>query len=230
MTRTLMTAFAATFLQSALAYAAPPASASAPPGGRDPTVDARSGQGPSGGFRHEGFVLRMSGGIAVMGLGVEPEQSAEVGVGATGHTVNVMIGGYVTRNLALHADFIGVESGYARADVEGDGESSVVAEEFTMGAGGIGMTYFVMPYNLGLTGSLMLARVSAETRFGQSYTTDYALIGKFGVTKEWAVSQDWALGVGATALLGYGQGDDATGEDFQAGVAGLSLNFVASYD
>jgi hypothetical protein len=177
---------------------------------------------------HEGFMLRMSSGYAAVGVGIQPKYSEEIGAAAGGPTLNVMIGRSVLPNLILHADLMGVGANDVRA--KEDGSNSFKADGFGMAAAGFGVSYYIMPYNLSLTGSMMYAGFGLETQDDDHYTTDYALLAKLGIAKEWAVSESWGLGVGGTAFFGSAHGEDQADESFDAGLAGGSINFIATYN
>lgn len=198
----------------------------------DPRVDDanRSAHERGAVLTHEGFMLRMTAGAALLGAGVEPDQSIEFGAGGVGESFSLQLGGYIVPNLALHADLLGASSEHTVVAYENDDEDVSTDQRLSLGTVGLGVTYFIMPYNLSLTGSLMFGEMHINPERSPSYRTDYAVLGKFGVAKEWAVSDYWGLGVGGSALFGYGRGENADGEDFDAGIGGFTIDFVASYD
>jgi hypothetical protein len=186
------------------------------------TTESKSGD-------HEGFMLRMSSGFSAIGVGVIPEDSPDVGAVAGGGTLNLKIGTSIVPNLVLHADLMALGASDVRAEVD-DGSDDFDGEGFGMGAAGLGVTYFIMPYNLSLTGSLMYGAFELETEQDQVYTTDYLLLGNMGIGKEWAVSQNWGLGVLANLFAGSGKGEDSNDEDFETGFMGASVSFTATYN
>lgn len=198
---------------------------------REPTSTADQGvqAADSESGAHEGFMLRMSTGFSGVGVGIAPERSAELGAAAGGGALNLMIGTSIVPNLVLHADLMAVGGSDVRAEVD-DGSDDFEGEDFGMGAAGLGVTYFIMPYNLSLTGSLMMGAFELETRPDQTYTTDYLVLGKIGIGKEWAVSQNWGLGVATNLFAGSGEGEDSNNEDFETGFMGASVNFTATYN
>jgi len=177
---------------------------------------------------HEGFMLRMTVGLALLGAGVDPRESVGIGAGGVGQALSLSVGGYLVRNLALHADLIGASSENARTATDEPGPSTD-ADHFMIGGVGMGLTYY-LPYDLSLTSSLMIGDMSVKAEGGATYGTDYAIFGKLGVAKQWAVSESWGLGFGATALAGTGEGESSAGEDFDTGFAALSIDFAATYD
>ncbi len=221
--------FAAATSLPSLAFAQGPApqtlhESSMTSAGMDP---GKSSDGPV--LTHEGFMLRMSGGVALLGAGIEPEQKLELGAGGGGQAFSLSVGGYVIPNLALSLDILGASSDHAVTATDEEG-SRQDADHFTVGAAGMGITYYIMPYNLAFSGSLMLGQMSLRAESGPTYRTDYAVFGKFGIAKQWPVSDYWGLGLGASALVGYGQGESSNDEDFDTGIGGLSIDFVATYD
>ncbi len=196
---------------------------------RAATADRGVTASESNSRRHEGFMLRMSSGFSGVGIGILPEHTADVGAVAGGGTLDFMVGTSIIPNLVLHADLMAVGASDVRAEVD-DGSDEFDAEGFGMGAAGMGMTYFIMPYNLSLTGSLLYGGFELETQPGQKYTTDYLVLGKVGVGKEWSVSESWSLGIATNFFAGSGKGHDSSNEDFDTGFMGASLNFSATYD
>jgi hypothetical protein len=201
----------------------------APPitsGSRDDRGGGEQADGPE--LTHEGFMLRMTAGLALLGAGIEPDDSVGLGAGGVGQALSLSVGGYLVRNFALHADLIAASSENARTASDEPGPSAD-ADHFRLGGVGMGLTYY-LPYDLSLTGSFMLGEMSVKTEAGTKYGTDYALFGKLGVAKQWAVSDSWGLGIGATALAGTGQGESSDDESFDTGFGALSVDFAATYD
>jgi hypothetical protein len=197
----------------------------------DGTQQADKAQGEpvtTGDVDHEGLMVRMSGGAAAFGAGFSPKGGAEFGVGAVGPALNLMVGKSIYPNLALHVDLLAIGSDSARvgADHRSDEFS---ADGVGLGAVGLGATYYVMPLDLALSGSLMVAAMGLEAKDGRTWETDGAMLMKLDVVKEWQVSRDWGLGLGLTAFAGGGEGDDDDGQHFEAGVGGASINLVATY-
>ena len=60
---------------------------------------------------------------------------------------------------------------------------------------GVGVTYYVGPSNVYLTGSIGLARLSAEFD-NETSNTDLGFAVEAAVGKEWWVGRRWAIGVG----------------------------------
>lgn len=151
-------------------------------------LEARSGARDHDG----GFFLRLSAGggpasTSIEILGVETEFSG------TGGDVNFAIGGMVTRNLALH----GTIFGWALSEPEmqvGSVDWGEVNADLSMSAVGAGLTYYFMPVNLYLSGSVGAGKLTLDTNVGD-FDTDYGIAFDATAGKEWWVSDRWALGV-----------------------------------
>lgn len=203
-----------------------------PPGAPAPLVDDAAGRGGSDDAQreHQGFMLRMTAGLAALGAGIENDESPDIGTGGVGQAFGVSLGGFIAPNLALHGDLMAAFSSHAVVDVDDPDMPTSHHKDFDLGAIGMGMTYYWMPYNLSFSGSLLVGEMSVDTARGPTLKTDYAVFGKLGVAKLWTVADDWNLGVGATVLVGSGEGEDNEGQDFTTDIGGLSLDVVASYD
>lgn len=229
MIRKLISLTALISLSPTLAYAEPPA---VPAADRQTEIQDQAPDTNAEPDDHNGFMLRMSGGVAALGVGVEPEEGTDFGIGGVGSALNLQLGAAVIPNLAVYADFIAVgaeEAEVGEDDVDGEEGEQYDAEGFGVVGAGVGATYYVMPYDLSLGASILVAKFGAETHEDQTYESDFAVMGKIDVTKEWPVSSTWNLGVGGSAYFGRGWGEDNEDREFDAGIGGLSINMVASY-
>ncbi|MEJ2722253.1 MAG: hypothetical protein P8181_14125 [bacterium] len=137
-----------------------------------------------------GFFLRLA-------LGAGPARSKIssgpqfVKFSGGGADMEIAIGGIVTPNLALH----GTLFGWAINDPNGETHlgSGDVNGDLTMSALGIGLTYFFMPVNLYLSGSVGVGSLSGGGNIDGESDTGLALEAVAG--KEWFVSKRWGLGV-----------------------------------
>lgn len=141
---------------------------------------------------HDGFFLRLSGGgggasstLDVPGL--ESEFSGGSG------DINIAVGAVVATNLALHGTFFGWSVSDPDLDVEGVG-SGEVDGTFSMAAFGGGLTYYFMPVNMYLSGSLGGAQLNFDGS-GVEGESDTGIAGELILGKEWWVGNSWGLGV-----------------------------------
>src|SRR5690606_28026091 len=148
-------------LTSTAALAAEPAPSTATSVGRDAAVSPTSRADKE---EHTGLMLRTSLGVTALG-GAYAVRDAEFGAGGFGPTLNVVVGGAVRPNLAIHLDLLA--GGTHNAGVEADRpQDEFDAEGMSIGALGAGVTYYWMPYNVAFGGSLMFTATSLEADNG----------------------------------------------------------------
>ncbi len=214
-------------LVPAAAYAESPVgntadvSGSATPDERTPTTTTKSRKA------HEGLMLRLSGGAAAFGAGIKSDTKSDFGVGGVGPNLSIAVGTSILPNLALHLDAEAIGAAESRAGE--DDEESFESDGVGMAAAGLGATYFIMPYDIGLSASFLFAKFGAETRRDETYESDAAFLGKFSVSKEWGLADHWGMGVNVSAFAGGGWGKDYDEEEIQMALGGASVNFVATY-
>jgi hypothetical protein len=158
-----------------------------------------AGPASSGGIRdHEdGFLLRLSagGGSASTSLDM---MGASIEMSGFATDVNFAIGAVVSPNFAVHATLFGWL--VSDPDVELGGLTAEITGDLSLSAFGGGVTYYIMPANVYLSGSLGVGSLTLETSFGEG-ETDMGPVIDLTVGKEWWVSDGW--GIGAAASLGY---------------------------
>jgi hypothetical protein len=130
--------------------------------------------------------------------------------------VNLAIGGTVARNVALHATLFGWTTTDPTFESNG-AEVELNNAELTMGALGIGVTYYFMPVNLYLSPSIGFGALNLEVPGGDG-ESDTGIAFDFTLGKEWWVSNRWALGVagglGLHAIPDNDSSEDWTGTSF----------------
>ena len=186
--------------------------------------------------RHDGFFLRMAMGPSVMGAAVELDGGTEIAAGGGGNQLELSIGGAITENLILHADLMAAGVGHLEGEVDGARHDF---DDNGLGLAGIGMglTYFVMPLNLSITASALAVQASfINPRDDHDDVPEEVLgtrgagIAKLTVTKEWWVSNNWALGVGGSVYGGAGEVETDKGEEGDMGFGGASVMFSATFN
>ena len=177
--------------------------------------------------KHDGFFLRLSSGLGYASTEIEDPSNRLEFNGGTGDA-NIAIGGMLAPNLALHGTLLGWF--LDDPDVEGfDPSGSFSGEvpgDITMTAIGIGVTYYFMPTNLYLSGTLGLGELEFDVA-GVTGDTDRGLILEGTLGKEWWVSSNWGLGLaGALALHSFG--DDGSDESWSG--PSFALRFSATFN
>lgn len=179
-------------------------------------------QAPSPGtHRHDGFFLRMFGGPGYGKLGSSGRSYDGFAMG-----VGWAIGGAITDNLILFAEENGV---IMPAAVKSTNASSGDKTLGLMMLGG-GASYYFMPHNVFLSGSLLASfRPSDKSDSSSDVPRLSAGVGgKLMVGKEWWASANWGLGAAAHLIYAHmGDKDDSSrGWNLMA----FGASFVATYN
>lgn len=174
-----------------------------------PSLAARADAGADD-THHRGFFLRMHlGGGYLTSSATDSGNALNVKGGAG--SFSIAAGGAVARDLHLYGELVDSVASSPTFSVNGTSGSGNNANYGLVGIGP-GVNYYFMPVNAYLSGSLLLARLTASNN-GSSSNSDWGLAGKIQLGKEWWVSQDWGLGVAGMLLAGSnpaGGGSTAT--------------------
>lgn len=188
--------------------------------------------GPNGWHHHDrGFFMRLSGGP---GFGSATlDANSETGFSGVGFQGSFAFGGLVARNLAIHADLFGINMFEPTVTVDGQDQGDAENTTVRLGAIGAGITGYIMPLNLYLSGSIGVGVGTAHTRgqflgatFDVESDTDPGLSIDLLIGKEWFVSRHWGLGLAVQAMYAALETDD--GADFS--VFSVGVLFSASMD
>lgn len=161
-------------------------------------------QRPRGYHQHKGFYLSMSGGPS-WGNMMDYERASTpytINFKGSGDLFDLKIGWAVKENLILHLTGISysMPGPTVITTVNNNSTTTKTSSSYNIGEAfdGIGMTYYLMPSNVFLSGSLGLGQfvVSGnENSLGNGKTNaGFSMQLKLG--KEWWVSKNWGLGVG----------------------------------
>jgi hypothetical protein len=146
---------------------------------------------------HDGFFLRLSLGGGVANTKID-DATFKIEIDGSPGDLNIAIGGVVTPNLALHGTLMGwsMSDPDVEVDITGFGSASGTLDgDVTMTAFGGGVTYYFMPVNVYVTGSVGFGTIEIDPSGGPSGETDSGLVLDLGVGKEWWVGNAWGLGV-----------------------------------
>ncbi|MFP2925599.1 outer membrane beta-barrel protein [Pyxidicoccus sp. 3LG] len=159
-----------------------------------------AGAQDDGRHAHDGFYLRLQAGGGYTRAEATSEDIAVKGGGAG---INVELGVALARNFILYGKLFGANA--PNPDIEfGDltveGQDDDVSQNF--GALGLGITYYIMPANVYLSGALSFTQLSVSEDGETIAETDVGGGLHLGIGKEWWVSDNWGLGLGAELALG----------------------------
>ena len=141
---------------------------------------------------HDGLFLHLSAGAGGAQTEIKiPGLNTELSGGST--DLNFAIGAVIAPNLALHGTLFGWLVSDPEGTIQGLG-SATVSGDLDLTAYGGGLTYYFMPVNIYLSGSVGAGELTADTPSG-SAETDTGIVGEFSVGKEWWVGGSWGLGV-----------------------------------
>ena len=187
--------------------------------------EAILGEGAPGYHERDGFFLRMSLGSGYYNTEGSSKNGdrADLGDDGPGTSGSLLLGGMVANNLALHGGFYFQGSMYDQNNLR-----------FANSLVGVGMTYYWMPYNIYLTGTVGFA-YSAVFKGGSYEDGDweqdkqYEDIFGFGAAlslgKEWWVSDNWGLGIALEGQYAYTSNDV-----YELHQGGAMLQFSATFN
>ncbi len=180
-------------------------------------VEAEEGQPAPGAHAHDGLFLRLTAGpgfglyngtgdvVTTEGAVISDPSNEGSQVGGA-----VSLGGTIGENLILHGDIW-------FSVVSTEKKDSRLYQEFGTAVVGIGVTYYWMPVNIYVTGSLGMASSFLVLHDGDSGQNDEDLARDLTtgvgaavmVGKEWWVSDNWALGVALQGEFTYAEDEDS---------------------
>jgi hypothetical protein len=176
-----------------------------------------------GHHRHDGFFLSISPGVAFgsskADLGGNAGSWDNITYSGPGGMLDFKIGGAIKENFILSFDVIG--RNVRGPDMETVGGTTELDKDVVLSDGtlGLGLTYYIMPANVFLSGTLgvgrfVLTNPTEDTEDDETIETNPGLSLHAKIGKEWWVSDNWGLGVAA----GYGylgaERDENSDSDF----------------
>jgi hypothetical protein len=170
----------------------------------------------------DGVFLRLSAGGGSANTSIsdgvdEIELSGSIG------DLNIAIGGMVAPNLALHGTLFGWSASSPGVKVNGV-DLGDLPGDVTAAAIGVGLTYYFMPANFYLSGSVGSGRMELDMG-GFNGETDRGLMIDLTLGKEWWVGDSWGLGI-AAGLQHLSLGEPGTSEKWSGN--SFALRFTAT--
>ncbi len=183
------------------------------------------------GRRHDAgqFFMRLSAGFGFNSAAFD--DSAETTLRGGGALASLAFGATIAPNIALGVDVFGLSMVQPSIRQNGRDLGDAEGTKASLGAIGLGATFYVMPANIYFAAALGVGvgTLEFEGQFGPfnvrtKEDTDPGLAANLMVGKEWWVSRRWGLGLALQAILASVEADDGTG----LGVFGIGLLFSAS--
>ncbi len=178
---------------------------------------------------HDRFFLRLSGGGGVANTTID-DATGKLHLDGTSGDLNFAIGAIVAPNLALHF----TTWGWLLSDPDGELTipgvgfgSGTVEGDVDMTAFGAGLTYYFMPANFYLSGSVGAATLEFDSADLGNFETNYGLALDLTVGKEWWVGNSWGLGLNGG--FSYHSLPDKELDENWAGT-GFALRFSATFN
>ena len=178
---------------------------------------------------HDGFMLRLSAGLGGASATEKGTSMGDVTVSGGGMVQSFAIGAAVAENLILNAEIFGVQ--FSDPDVDVGGSTSTASNTtWTYGAMGPGLTYYVMPMNLYIAGSVGFAVAQMkDDDADDTLSSDGGWGMNLMVGKEWWVSTNWGLGV-AGQIMYMSIKDKEIMEKENMTFASFGVLFTATYN
>lgn len=150
--------------------------------------------------QHKGLYLSMSVG-PLFGSVTDDLGTYTMDMSGTGAQFDFKIGGAIKENLILHATLI--SNSLPGPSIKISGNSSIKASDnLTVGEAmvGGGLTYYIMPSNIFLSGTLGLGNFSIidTNDNNNNVSTQRGFSMQLKIGKEWWISKKWGLGISLT--------------------------------
>jgi len=181
---------------------------------------------------HDGFFLRLSTGGGGASAKIK-DATGSVKLSGFATEGDLAIGGIVGENLALHATMLGwlVQDPDAEVTITGFGTGTgTINGQQSFGMLGAGATYYLMPTNVYLTGSVGFGVMSFDPDQGSKGSTKPGAAFTAGVGKEWWVGDSWGLGLNGNFTYFSAKDDDLTGVSENWAGPSYSLRFSATFN
>jgi hypothetical protein len=182
----------------------------------------------SGKYEHDGFYMRFLLGGSSSTMTIDGA-SSDMELSGMSVAFRFQIGAEISKNLIAYGEVGGttisnpeIKIGDQTYDTE-----DTKASNFDFGGG---LTYYIMPENIYITGSILASRATLEYTGGSETTkseSDPGLGLFFGVGKEWWVSDDWALG--AAVFAAFSSVPDKASSDVTISNTSFGVAFSATF-
>jgi len=177
-----------------------------------------------GAHQHDGFYLRLDLGAGYMAQSLsDVDMKISGGAGSFG----VALGGAVAENLIVAGHLF--TNGIVNPSISSGG-TSVSATDSSSSMVGLGpqLTYYFMPNNVYVSGTLAATRLSL-TNNGVTGNSEWGIGTRLALGKEWWVSDNWGLGLAGLFSWSSNKNDGSAGAP-TISTWGLGVAFSATYN
>jgi len=171
----------------------------------------------------DGFFLRLSGGAGSTGSSLS-DGTDKLEFSGSGGDLNIAIGGIVAPNLALHGTLYGWSASDPTLEFNG-ADVTDISGTLTAAGVGAGLTYWFMPVNMYLSGTVGSGGLELDLNGGLDGKSDRGLILDLTLGKEWWVGDSWGLGL-AGGLIYHSFPDPDISENWSG--TSFTLRFSAT--
>lgn len=186
---------------------------------------------PNAGRRHDPghFFMRLSGGFGFSNATFD--DAGETTLSGFGGMGSFKFGATIARNVALGVDLFGLNMFEPTVSQNGDDLGNAEGTRASVGAIGLGGTFYIMPANLYIAASagVGLGTIEFRDRIGGILITAEedsrpGFAANVMIGKEWWVSRKWGIGLAGQLVFASLETDDDVG----LGVFGVGLLFSAT--
>ena len=181
---------------------------------------------------HDGFFLRLAPGLGTGNAKIE-DAGDKLDLSGGNSDGEIAIGGRVGKNLMLHGTMFGWIMSGPKADLtlSGLGSASTDLDGNLMLSGfGGGLTYYMMPTNLYVTGSLGMATLTSDLEDPFKGDSESGFAFTLGLGKEWWVGDAWGLGLAGAFTHFSAQDKDIVGSSENWSGPSYALRFSATFN
>jgi hypothetical protein len=183
--------------------------------------------------QHEGFFMRFLLGVGQGKVVIEDVEGSDMEFTGTPLGGRIQIGGSVSENLIIFGEAGGANFSEPTITWKGD-EGLLTGKDMSINDFGVGISYYIMPTNIFLSGSITMSKDRIKTKNDDDQTeteatTESGLGFYLSAGKEWWVSDKWALGCAVFAQISNATDKSSTG-DYPVKNSVFGIAFSATFD
>jgi hypothetical protein len=180
--------------------------------------------------RHFGFFIRPDLGLGYMSSSEATNTSlGDMTISGLAGVAGLSIGGAIAENVILSAHIYDAVSSNPTVSVASGQSANTSNASVTMFGVGPELTYYIMPANVYLSGTVALSRMTL-TANGRDANTDYGFGTRLTLGKEWWVSSHWGLGLAGHISYASNNDPDSQGGSHTLTSLAYGVAFSATYN